>query len=197
MLSKIVISLSIAVAFAGCSSGPSVRIVDQSDSKPSWATLTKTSFESDGKMKFVGYFTADGDSRPSAVINGAGSKARAMPLQAISDDFVEQSGVAEDMHDSSSKLVLSVLRKSPPNIAGLTVVSNYYERVEIKGTDGISKIEIRGYSLAECPVAEYNQAKSDALQRLKGDSKIKVELDTIMAQQRDHALNVDRSPASK
>lgn len=165
-----------------------IRVLEQSDSKPSWATLIRTTYEDGGKMKFVGYFTAEGDSRPSAVINGSGAKARAMPLESITNDFMQQSGVAEDVRESSTKFILSTLRTNPPNIPGLQVVSNFYERVELKSSDGILRTEIRGYSLAECPVAEYNQAKHDAMERLKGDPKIRSELDSIMTKQRDRAI---------
>ena len=188
---KLKICLFIPIAaclMSACSSGPSVRVVEQSDSKPSWASLTRTTYEDSGNKYFVGYFTADGDSRPSAVVNGSKTKALAMPLESISDDFLQQSGVAEDDSGSSSKLIISALRKNPPNIPGLQITSNYYERVEIQNGDGTAKNEIRAYSLAVCPVAEYNQAKHDALARLKGDPKVKKELDDIMAKQRDRAL---------
>lgn len=173
-----------------CSSGPSVRLVEQSDAKPSWASITRSVFEENGKVKFVGYFTVDGDSRPSAAINGSGTKARAMPLETISDEFMQQSGVAEDQRESASKLIISTLRKNPPNIPGLQVTSNYYERVEIKsGDDQVPKMELRAFSLAECPTSEYNQAKHEALQRLKGDPKIKKELEDVMTRQRDRAFD--------
>lgn len=174
--------------------GPTVKVVEQSDSKPSWASITKATYREGDTMKFIGFFTAEGDSRPSAAIHGAGTKAAAMPLQTISDDFLQQSGVAEDMRESSAKLVISTLRKNPPTIPGLQVVGSYYERVEIHTTDGTPRTEIRAYSLAECPVGEYNKAKSEALARLKGDPKIKQELDNIMAEQRDRVYG-ERAPA--
>jgi hypothetical protein len=186
----------IAMSLNACSTGPTVKMIEQSDSKPSWASLTKSTYQDGDKMRFVGYFTAEGDSRPSAVIHGSGTKATAMPLQAMSDDFLQQSGIAEDMRESSAKLVISTLRKNPPTIPGLQVTGSYYERVEIQGSDGVPRTEIRGYSLAECSVSEYNQAKHDALERLKGDPKIKQELDSIMAQQRDRSFDNNRKPAS-
>lgn len=188
--------LACALSLAGCAtSGPKVNVVEQSDAKPSWASITKTTYRDGDTMKFVGYFTAEGDARPSAAVHGSSTKATAMPLQTISDDFLQQSGVAEDMHDSSAKLIISTLRKNPPTIPGLQVVGSYYERVEIQSADGVPRTEIRAYSLAECPVGEYNQAKSEALARLKGDPKIKKELDNIMAQQRDRAYG-EPKPAS-
>ncbi|CAM6005476.1 unnamed protein product [Sphagnum balticum] len=168
----------------GCSTTSGIKVIEQSDSKPSWASITHPVSEEGGKMRFVGYFTSDGDSRPSALIHGSGTKAMAMPLESISDDFLQQSGVAEDMRESSAKLIISTLRKNPPTIPGLQVTGNYYERVEIQGTDGTIKSELRAFSLAECPVGEYNQAKHEALERLKGDPKIQKELDSIMSDQR-------------
>jgi len=65
---------------SACTSGP-IKVVEQSDSKPSWATLTKTVFKDGDQMKFVGYFPVnEADSRPSAAINGSATKAGAMPL---------------------------------------------------------------------------------------------------------------------
>ena len=173
------------IVLTGCSTASGIKIVERSDDKPSWASITHPVFEDGGKMKFVGYFTSEGDSRPSAAIHGSGTKATAMPLESISDDFLQQSGVAEDMRESSAKLIISSLRRNPPTIPGLQVTGNYYERVEIQASDGTIKSELRAYSLAECPVAEYNQAKHEALERLKGDPKIKRELDSIMSDQRD------------
>jgi hypothetical protein len=195
MRSKL-LRMAVVTTLTACSSGPNVKVVEQSDSKPSWASITRTTYQDGDKMKFVGYFTADGsDARPSAAIHGAGTKATAMPLQSISDDFLQQSGVAEDMHDSSAKLVISTLRKNPPTIPGLQVTGNYYERVEIQGSDGSVHSEIRAYSLAECPIGEYNQAKHEALSRLKGNSKLTQELDNIMAEQHDRVYGV-RTPAT-
>lgn len=175
------------LVLTGCSTASGVRVIERSDDKPSWASITRPVYEDGAKMHFVGYFTTEGDSRPSAAVHGSGTKARAMPLESMSDDFLEQSGVAEDMRESSAKLLISTLRKNPPTIPGLQVVGNYYERVEIQGSDGTIHSELRAYSLAECSVAEYNQAKHEALERLKGDPKIKKELDSIMSDQRDRA----------
>lgn len=175
--------------------GIRLQVIERSDDKPSWASLMRSSYRDGDMMKFVGYFTADGDARPSAVVHGAGVKASAMPLQSISDDFLQQSGVAEDSRGSSSELTISTLRRNPPAIPGLQVVGSYYERVEIQSFDGSQRTEIRAYSLAECPVGEYNHAKSEALARLNGDPKIKLRLDKLMAEQRNRVYG-DRKPSS-
>ena len=172
-----------------CTSTPGVRVVEQLGYKPSWATLSRTTYEDRGKMKFVGYFTAEGRRTSLSRHQWLGEQGKAMPLQSITNDFLEQSGVAEDVREESTKYILSTLRTQAPNIPGLQVVSNYYERVELQTSDGAMRTEIRGYSLAECPVAEYNQAKHDALERLKGDPKIKAELSSIMEKQRDRAIS--------
>ncbi len=180
----------------GCSSSK-IRIVEQSDSKPNWASVSKTTFENDGKKFFVGYFTADGDARPSAAIAGAGTKAMAMPMESLSDEFLQQSGVADDLHDSASKMIISTLRKNPPNIPGLQVTSNYYERVEIpNGNDDTVRSELRVFSLAQCSIGEYNTAKRQALLQLKKDSKLKKELDEIMVGQRSK-IQADRNISSQ
>lgn len=184
-----------AILTACATPGPSVRVVEQSDKKPSWASLTKTTYQDDGQMNFIGYFTSDGDSRASAVINGSSGKATAMPLEAITDDFLRQAGVGEDLHDASSKLVISTLQKSPPNIPGLHIVGSYYERVEIVGSNGETRTEVRAFSLAQCSVSEFNDAKREALRRLKGDSKITQELNVVMSEQHDRAYG-DKKPAS-
>jgi len=193
----------LAIFATGCSTankaenmpGPMVKVVEQSDKRPLWANITRTAYRDGDKMRFLGYFTADGDARPSAAIHGSGTKATAMPMSAISDAFLQQSGVEEDLRDASAKLIISTLRTNPPIIPGLEVVGNYYERVEIQTSDGAAATEIRAYSLAECPAGEYSQAKRDALKRLKNDPKIKQELDDLMAQQRDRANN-DRTPST-
>jgi len=57
-------------------------------------------------------------------------------------------------------------------------------------------MEIRAYSLAECPAAQYAQAQKVALDRLKGDPKIKKELDYIMSKQRDRTLGDNKSAST-
>lgn len=164
-----------------------VSIIEQSDKKPTWASISKVAYRDGDKMKFVGYFTSDGEARPSAAIHGAGLKASSMPLQTIADEFLQQNGVSEDMEDSSAKLVISTLRKNPPALPGLVVVGNYYERVAIQGTDG-EREELRAFALAECPLSEYNRAKKDAIARLTKDSRIKEELNQIMSDQRERSV---------
>jgi hypothetical protein len=189
-----------SLMLSACSS-TTMRVVEQSDSRPSWATITRSQFEEDGKVKFVGYFTSD-DARPSAVVNGSAARARAMPLASITNDFLDQVGVEEDLHDASSKMILSTLRKDPPQIPGLQVVGNFYERVEIPNSDGTKRTEIRAYSLAECPTSEYLEAKKAAIARLKGDSQVKHELNDLMSKQRERVygdakpVSNDRTPAS-
>lgn len=196
MLFKALPIVSLIIVASGCSSTQKgISVIEESGDKPSWATIERIQYREGDSMYFVGYLTVDGDSRPSAAINASGAKARAMPLQGIANAFVEQFGVAEDLRESSAKYVLSVLRKNPPNIPGLNVTTHYYQRLEVKGTDGIPRSELRAYSRADCPVSEYNEAKREALARLKGDPKIKKELDEIMGSQRARAYD-ERKPAS-
>lgn len=192
---KLIPSIAI-LAFTACSTpGSSRAVIERSDTRPSWATLSRVAYQEGDKMMFVGNFTADGDSRPDAVVLGASTRATASPLESITDDFVQQNGVEQDLRDSTAKFIISTLRRNPPRIAGLQVTGSYYERVEIRGSDGSLRTEIDAYSLAECPVADYNTAKQETLARLKGDPKIKQELNTIMAQQRDQTDEA-RKPAS-
>jgi len=179
----------------GCTTSPKVNVIERADSlsdKPDWASTINSSFEREGRQYFVGYVEVEGQASKSAALNMSDEKAMAEPLRSLSDQFLDQNQVGEELRkgDSIGQRVISVTRGYRPPMAGLKIVNRYWELVRVPNQDdlNLTRVELRAYSLAELPKSDYEQAKRDYFTRLKGDPEVKAILKEVGEKQRSAAM---------
>ncbi len=184
------------ITSSACTTTPDVSVVERADSlssKPEWASVTRANYEEEGKMFFLGYIEVDGDSSKSAALNMSDEKAMSEPLRALTDQFLDQNQVGEELRKDSSvgQRVISATRGYRPPMAGLKVVSRYWETVRVpnQSDPNITRVELRAYSLVELPKSDFENAKKAYFTRLSGEPAVKKILDEVGAAQIDSVMS--------
>lgn len=166
----------------------SVLTLERSDNlkeKPEWASLSSALTEKDGKLQFLGFSAFPRDVNISAALNVSDEKALSEPMKSLVDAFLDQNQVGETLRDdTTAQRVISATRGYRPPMPGLQIVSRYWETVVIT-VGGVSKTELRCYSLAEIPSSEFQSAKSQYLARLAGNQEVKQILRDVGEKQRE------------
>lgn len=179
--------LTFLIALAGCSSGPPVvERVDGNWSSPSWATVTKPSWEDDGKKFFVGYVEVDGDASKSAAMNMSDEKALSEPMRSLVDEFLDQNQVGENLRRESTfgQRVISATRGFRAPMPSLTIVKRYWETV---APDKYTTVT-RCYSLAEISIKDFERAKAEYFERLANNTEMRAILRDVGRKQRERIL---------
>ncbi len=179
---------SVIVLF-GCA-GKTAKVLERADdeSKPSWARVTKPSFENDGKRYFVGFVEVDGDSSRSAAMNMSDEKALSEPMRSLVDNFLDQNQVAETLRRDgyAGQRIISATRGFRVPMPSLTITDRYWETVA-DGSHG--ETATRAYSLAEISAADFEKAKRSYLERLSSNTEVKQILRDVGRRQRDNVLD--------
>lgn len=181
---------------SGCTTTQEPQVIERADSlssRPAWASTVKPFYEESGKLYFVGFVEVEGDASKSASLNMADEKAMSEPLRSLTDQFLDQSQIGEELRKDASvgQRVISATRGYRPPMPGLKIVGRYWETVKLPGQDdpSVSHVELRSFSLAELPKADYEAGKKAYFARLKGDSSVKKIIDEVGAMQRENAMN--------
>lgn len=192
-MKRYMLIIPLTILGVGCSSVPTNQsIIERADdvsSRPSWASLTKPIYEENGKKYFLGYVEVDADASKSAALNMSDEKAISEPFRSIVDQFLDQNQVGEELRGSTGQRIISSTRSSRPTITDLQIVKRYWELVETKSTTGVTRSNLRVYSLAEVPTSELERARQKYLSRLSTDLNVKKVLDEVGARQREQALS--------
>lgn len=151
----------------GCASFSGPRIIERADAvgnTPTWASVTRPTYEENGKRYFLGWVEVDGDASKSAALNMADEKAISEPMRGLADEFLDQNQVGEELRKESSvgQRMISATRGYRPPMPSLHISKRYWESVLTLD----NRIEMRAYSLAEIPVQDFEKAKRDYTQRL-------------------------------
>jgi hypothetical protein len=176
----------------GCTS-TGTKVIERADhlsAAPDWASVTRGSYEKDGRHYFLGYITLNEAASKSAAMNMADEKALSEPMRAIVKEFLDQNQVGESVNqgDAVGQRVMSATRGYRPPMPGLHITNRYWETVLVPTAEGKPRIELRVYSLAGIPSTEYAEAKKAALQNFSGNSEVKKILDDVGARQRNAVL---------
>jgi len=177
-----------AIVLASCASGPDIlERADDLNDKPDWATVSKPSYENDGKRYFVGFVELDAESSPSGALNMADEKALSEPMRSLVDQFLDQNQVGENLRKDASvgSRIISATRGFRAPMPGLTIVNRYWEVAQLDPRNTV----LRAFSLAEIPAGDYEKAKRDYLERLAGNSEMKNILREVGRRQRDNILS--------
>ena len=188
-------SLVLTLTMIGACSSDGVKVLERSDdlsSRPDWASTTKSTFKKDGNIFYVGFVTTDGASSPSAAMNMSDEKALSSPMAAMSDQFLDQNQVGENLRESTGSRVISSLRSQRVPMPSLQITKRYWERVRMQDGEGIIKVELRVYSLAEVSDQDFAKARQIAFDRLQGTPEIKSILSDVGRQQRERALSSEK-----
>ena len=188
----ILATLLLELPITACTTTPSVSVIERADSlssKPEWASITRSTFEESGKLFFLGYIEVSGDASKSAALNMADEKAMSEPLRSLTDQFLDQNQVGEELRKDSSvgQRIISATRGYRPPMAGLRIVHRYWETARVPNQDdpNITKVELRAYSLAELSRADFESAKAAYFSRLRGESEVKKILEEVGVAQRE------------
>jgi hypothetical protein len=188
--------MKVQIAFAlllgmlmGCATVPGSRVVERADdlgSAPSWASITRPTFEENGKRFFLGWIEVDGDASKSAALNMADEKAMSEPMRGLADEFLDQNQVGEELRKDASvgQRIISATRGYRPPMPSLHISKRYWETVLTLD----NRLELRAFSLVEIPVQDFEKAKRDYSQKLAGNSEVKTILKDVGAKQRERVL---------
>jgi len=185
--------------FSACATMPSTVVIERSDDlakRPDWVSLSNSHTEKDGKYFFLGQVEVDGDSSKSAALNMSDEKSMSEPMRALTDQFLDQNQVGENLRksDGVGQRIISVTRGFRPPMPGLKVVKRYWETVRTPNQNdpNETRVELRAYSLAELPKADFEQAKKAYFDRLTKSSEMKRLLDDIGAKQREAVMGTNK-----
>lgn len=173
----------------GCATVPGTRVVERADdlgSAPNWASITRPTFEENGKRFFLGWIEVDGDASKSAALNMADEKAMSEPMRGLADEFLDQNQVGEELRKDASvgQRIISATRGYRPPMPSLHISKRYWETVLTLD----NRLELRAFSLVEIPVQDFEKAKRDYSQKLAGNSEVKTILKDVGAKQRERVL---------
>lgn len=184
---KKLIALSTLTLLSACATHQIVERADDLSFKPDWTELSKSSYERDGKMYFTAFIEVDGSSSKGAALNMSDEKALSEPMRAISEAFLDQNQVGEELRkdDMFGRRIISATKGYRPPMASLRISKRYWETV----AQGDHSLELRAYSLAEISIADFEAAKRAYERRLAGDPEVKKILDDVGAKQRDKVMD--------
>ncbi|MBL7714442.1 MAG: hypothetical protein JNL01_03175 [Bdellovibrionales bacterium] len=185
----------VSMFFSACASS-GVTVLERSDdvsSRPEWASVTKATFKKDGTNFYVGYVALEGQSSPSAAMNMSDEKALSEPMKSLVSQFMDQNQVGEDLRNTTGSRIISSLRSERLPMPSLQVTKRYWERVKLTDGEGITRIELRVYSLAEVSDADFQRARQIAFDKLQGKPEIRKVLDEVGKQQRDRAISGEQN----
>lgn len=191
-MKRVVLSgfLLCAIVFLFGCAGKGAKVLERAEdeSKPSWARVTKPSFDNDGKKYFVGFVEVDGDSSRSAAMNMSDEKALSEPMRSLVDNFLDQNQVGETLRKDgyAGQRIISATRGFRVPMPSLTITDRYWETV-VDGPHG--ETATRAYSLAEITAADFDKAKRTYLERLSSNVEVKRILRDVGSRQRDNVLN--------
>jgi hypothetical protein len=181
---------------SACATTSGVSVVERADglsSTPEWASFTNSVKEDHGKFFFLGYVEVSGDASKSAALNMSDEKAMSEPMRALTDQFLDQNQVGEELRKDNSvgTRIISATRGYRPPMADLKIVKRYWETVRVPNQDDPSetRVELRAYSLAQISKADYESAKREYLARLRGTPAVKKILEDVGAKQREEVLS--------
>lgn len=197
-MKKISLATILAAFFLvnGCASTPKATVLERADNMseaPVWASTVTPFFERDGKYFYVGYVEVDGTSSKSAALNMSDEKALSEPLRSLTDQFLDQNQVGEELRKDSSvgQRVISATRGYRPPMPTLQIVNRYWETIRVPNANDtqLASLELRAFSLAQLSKSDFEDAKHAYFARLKGDSAVKKILDDVGAKQREQAVS--------
>jgi hypothetical protein len=191
---KNIIYVLALILVAGCATtkGPiknnlaGVTVIERADNlerNPDWASPTKSSFDKENSKYFVGFVTVDGGSSVSAAFNMSDEKCLSEPFRIMANSFMDLNQVGEDLRDTVGSRAISVLRKDRAKMPGFEIIERYYERVSITNSNGLSKEELRVYSLGKVAISEYMNAQNNMNKTLNTSSELKTTLADMKSRQ--------------
>jgi hypothetical protein len=164
-----------------CSSmGEKVLVrMDEADSKPKWATLSKTMYVSKGNIYAVGFVEVPAGSRISAAAKIADNNARLEIGRQVTNDmaFIFQN-MEEGIGEGGQLARFYGSEVSKHMSHGIQTEKRYWEKVQSFDEDGEKTYKLRLYSLIFIKQSNMKKAITRALAKDNGlTPKIKEEID--------------------
>jgi hypothetical protein len=186
-MKRTILMLYLSALISSCTS-TGISIIERSDSlsvAPEWASMNRSSYKKDGRLYFVGFISADGNSSPSAALNASDEKALSSPMQSLVNQFMDQNQVGEDLQNSTGQRIISSLRSERIPMPSLQITNRYWERVRVPAGEHVSRTELRVFSLAEVTETDFERAREIAFKKIQGKSEIRNLLDEVGKKQRE------------
>lgn len=182
------ISIALLTACSSTSGGmknlkPTVELLEASDSKPTWVSLTTPTGKEEGGRFFVSFVTVGGEASKAATLNMSDEKAFSEAFRSIVNEFLDQTQMGEDDKATIGHRIISSTRNYRPAMPSLHISSRYWENVVITLPDGSFRSELRAFSKASVSENDYQRASKTYLDSLNKAPEMKALLQEIAHKQ--------------
>jgi hypothetical protein len=171
------------VSCASTSFKPSVEVLEASDKKPAWVSITTPSGTEEGGRYFVAFVTVDGDASKSAALNMADEKAFAEAFRSVVDAYMEQNQVGEEAKATVGHRLISATKGFRPTMPSMHISSRYWETMITSLPNGAFKTELRAFSKASVTANDLAKAAQMYADRMNKTPEIQNILKEVGAQQ--------------
>lgn len=160
-----------AFIVSGCVTSGGKTVLDSSESKPSWVSKSKVTWEDDGVVYLKTMRSVKGSERLNGCYTLSELDSREQLITQIKNDLKGSIDSAETSISDDAEIVLGKVRSSEfkGSIQGLKKTEEYFERYTIGESERIDC-----YTLSEIKMTDYNKTKKAVLERVvEADPRIK------------------------